>query len=285
MRRLLLLACRAFPREHRARRSDEVVDTALLAADGSAWRTTREAVSLVVAGMGQRLRAESHRSLRDGVAVLAGVLAVFNLALALAGIAACISTPEKRLYYLFGFGWGGSVSGNGPYTLDWWLIAFAVAAVGVALGLMRGSRRLALGAAIANLGLVAYDAIFLAGFLQGHLKIFTFEQTPDAFPGGRQWLAGAVLLALATAVAPLRRLPLGRLPLAALLLLAVAFGALAPRLAALAAGATLVAAPSALVYLTEGNLHHHPSVTGFAAAALALAAFAPLVHLVRRRVT
>ncbi|HEX3238131.1 MAG TPA: hypothetical protein VHQ99_06950 [Gaiellaceae bacterium] len=214
MRRLLLLACRAFPREHRARRSDEVVDTALLAADDSAWRTTREAVSLVVAGMGERLRAESDRSLRDGVAVLAGVLAVFNLALALAGIAACISTPEKRLYYLFGFGWGGSVSGNGPYTLDWWLIAFAVAAVGVALGLMRGSRRLALGAAIANLGLVAYDAIFLAGFLQGHLKIFTFEQTPDAFPGGRQWLAGAVLLALATAVAPLRRLPLGRLPLA-----------------------------------------------------------------------
>ena len=61
MRGLLAFACRAFPRDHRARRSDEVVDTALLAADGSAWRAAREALSLVVAGVRQRLRAESDR--------------------------------------------------------------------------------------------------------------------------------------------------------------------------------------------------------------------------------
>jgi hypothetical protein len=90
MRAVLAFACRAFPPDHRARRSDEVVDTALLASEGSAWRMAREALSLVVAGARQRLRAESGRSLRDGAALLAGVLALANLAIALAGIALAV---------------------------------------------------------------------------------------------------------------------------------------------------------------------------------------------------
>jgi hypothetical protein len=84
MRAVLAFACRAFPPDHRARRSDEVVDTALLASEGSAWRMAREALSLVVAGARQRLRAES------GAALLAGVLALANLAIALAGIALAV---------------------------------------------------------------------------------------------------------------------------------------------------------------------------------------------------
>ena len=90
MRKILLVACRAFPPEHRARRSDEVVDTALLAAGGSALGTAREALSLVIAGMRQRLRAESDRPLRDGLALLAGVLAPVNLAIALAKAVAAV---------------------------------------------------------------------------------------------------------------------------------------------------------------------------------------------------
>ena len=88
MRGLLVFSCRAFPPDHRARHSDEVVDTALLAADGSAWRAGREAFSLVIAGYRQRLRAGSGRSVRDGAALLAGVLALVNFAVALAGITA-----------------------------------------------------------------------------------------------------------------------------------------------------------------------------------------------------
>ena len=88
MRGLLAVACRAFPPDHRARHSDEIVDTALLAANGSRWRTAGEALSLVVAGARQRLRAESSRSMRDGAALLAGILALVNLAVALAGITA-----------------------------------------------------------------------------------------------------------------------------------------------------------------------------------------------------
>jgi hypothetical protein len=66
---------------------------------------------------------------------------------------------------------------------------------------------------------------------------------------------------------------------------AIAFGAFVPRLAVLAAGVTLAAAPSAVVYMTAPNLHHHPSVTGFVAVGLALGAVLPLAQLARRRVT
>jgi hypothetical protein len=303
MRELLLFSCRAFPREHRARRSDEVVDTAVLAADGSAWRTVREALSLVVAGVRQRLRAESGRSLRDGAALLAAVLALVNLAVALAGIAAAVQVHGFGLSY---------VGGYGPYVIDGWWIAFTVAAVAIVVGLVLGDRRLAVGASLVNLVLIVYDAAFLAGGSpydgRGHFDVFTYTQT-SGVPGGRQWVLPAAVLALATAAAPRRRLPLVRLPLAllvalvlvvisretwgaffflrwplaAILVLALAFGALAPRLAVLAAGATLAAAPSAVVYLTAPNLHHHPSATGFVAVGLAVAATLPLAHLVRRR--
>jgi hypothetical protein len=145
---------------------------------------------------------------------------------------------------------------------------------------------------------------------RGHFDVFTYTQT-SGIPGGRQWLLAAALLALATAAAQPRRIALARLPfallvslglvvlsreiwgaffflrwpLAAVLGLAIAFGAVVPRLAVLAVGATVAAAPSAVVYMTAPNLHHHPSVTGFVAAGLALGAALPFAHLVRRRLT
>jgi hypothetical protein len=309
MREVLAIACRAFPREHRARRSDEVVDTALLAAEGSSWRTVREAVSLVVAGMRQRLRGESDRSLRDGAALLAGVLALVNLAVALAGITARIHSTGGR--NVLGFVLGPHY---GPYVIDSWWILFALAASGIVFGLVRGDRRIAVGSVIVNLGLVGYDAIFLANGNpydgKGHLDVFTYTQT-SGVPGGRQWVLAATVLALATAASTPRRTALTRLPLAllvslvlvvvsretwgaffflrwpvaAVLVLGIAFGALAPRLSVLAVGVAVAAAPSALVYMTAGNLHHHPSALGFVAAGLALGAALPFAHLVRRRVT
>jgi hypothetical protein len=308
MRRLLVLACRAFPREHRARQSDEVVDTALLAAQGSAWCGVREAHSLVVAGLRQRLRAESGRSLRDGFGVLAGTLAVVNLAVALAGVALAVHHPPLFL----GIGLPASWV---PYAVDWWWIAFTVAAAGVVLGLILGSRRLAVGAGIANLGIVGYDALFLVNgtdWYSGHLVVFSLGQaSANAFPVGRYWLAAAIVLVLATAAAPLRRLPLGRLslafvaalllvvlsreisgsflfllwPLMATVLLAMAFGGVAPRLAVLAVGGVLVALPSVVWYSMQPSVHPHPVVRGAVAAGLAVALLLPLAQLTRRRLT
>jgi hypothetical protein len=306
MRDLLLLACRAFPRDYRVRRSDEVVDTALLAAGGSPRRGAREAVSLVVLGMRQRLRAESGRSLQEGAALLAGMLALVNVAVAFAGIMERVHVGGGTHVYL--------TPSYGPYVVDGWWIAFALAAVAVVTGLALGDWRLALSAAVVNLGIVAYDAIFLVGGSpydgRGHLDVFTYTQT-SSVPAGREWLGAATVLALATSVARPRRLPLVRLPLAlpvvvllvvlsretwgaffflrwplaAVLVLTVVLGALAPRLAVLAVGVTLAAAPSAVVYMTAPNLHHHPSVTGFVAAGLALGAVLPFARLVCRRLT
>jgi hypothetical protein len=298
MRRVLVFACRSFPPDHRARRSGELVDTALLAADGSVWRGAREALSLVVAGMRQRLRAESERSLRDGAGLLAGVLALVNFAVALAGITRGFDRSQFVSY--------------GPYVVDWWWVAFTVAAAAVVLGLVLGDRWIAVGAAIANLGLVGYDAIFLANGNpydgQGHFDVFTYSQT-SSFPGGRQWLAAAIVLAVATAAASLRRLPLSRLPLAlvaavalvavswetwgaffymrwplaAIALLGAAFGAVAPRLAILAIGVVLAAVPSVHAYLMASNLHHDPAVTAIVVTGLALGVLLPLAYLTRRR--
>jgi hypothetical protein len=298
MRGLLVFSCRAFPPDHRARRSDEVVDTALLAANGSAWRAGREALSLVRAGFGQRVRLESARPLRDGLAPLAWVLAVVNLAVALVGAAAERAIPilASRGFVPF------------PYRPDWWWIAFTVAAVGIVLGLILGDRRLALGAALGNLGLLAYDALFPFSQPGGHLLDLFF--LGPSFPVGTQWLAPAVLLALATAAAPLRRLPLTRLPLAvgvvaalvvlsremrpwgdflflrwplaALVVLSIAFGALIPRLAVLALGLVLAAAPSS-VTLFAGSTIDRASVIWSLAAGFVLGAFVPFARLVRRR--
>jgi hypothetical protein len=305
MREVFALACRAFPREHRARRSDEIVDTALLAAGDSRWRAAREAFSLVVAGTWQRLRAESHRSPREGAAALAGILAIVNLAVALAGITASLHFAGVRPYRTLSYG---------PYVVDWWWIAFTVAAAGTVLGLARGNRRLAVGAAFANLAIIAYDAIFAVNFSpydgRGHLDVFTYTQT-SSVPAGREWFAAAAVLAVATAFAPLHRRPLTRMllalalavalvvlsretwgaffflrwPLAAIVLLAVAFGALAPRLAVIAAGVTLAAAQSVVSYLTAPNLHHDPFVTGVVAAGLAVGVLLPLAQLRPRRLT
>ncbi|HEY4237809.1 MAG TPA: hypothetical protein VGM45_10810 [Gaiellaceae bacterium] len=299
MRRLLTLACRAFRRDHRARSSDEVVDTALLAADGSALQAAREAVSLVAGGTRQRLRAESGRPLRDGLALLAGMLAVVNLAVALAGTAGV--NPPLLPY-------ASSALPPYPYRPDWWWIGFAIAAAGIVLGLVRGDRRLALGAALANLGFILYDAIFPGHVESSLLSLLYYAPT---FPAGREWLAPAVVLALATAAAPLRRRPLTRVPLvvaavvalvalsreapghflflrwplALLLVLAIAFGVLVPRLAVLAVGAVLAAAPSGFTFLTGSDFNHHLSVARFVAAGLAVGAFVPFARLVRRRLT
>lgn len=306
MRGLLAFACRAFPPDHRARHSDEVVDTALLAAQGSAWDTVREAVSLVAAGLRERLHAERGRSVRDGAALLAGALAVVNFAVAVAGVALAVHPPVE---YFIGFG----LSGIHPYVVDWWWIAFTVAAAGSVLGLVRGDRRLAAGAAIANLAIVGYDALFLASatdWYRGHLATFTFGQA-SAFPVGRYWLAAAVVLVLATVAAPLHRQPLRRLPLAfvaalllvvlsreisgsflfllwpltGVVLLAMVFGSMAPRLTVLAVGGVLVALPSVVGYLTTPSVHHDPVVTWAVAAVLAAGLLLPLAQLTRRRLT
>jgi hypothetical protein len=300
-RRLLLLACRAFPPDHRARRSDEIVDTALLVAAGSTWGAAREARSLIVAGLRQRLHAESGRTLAEGVALLAGILAVVNLAVAVAGIALIVWRPV----IFFGFGIS-PLSFRDPYILDWWWIAFAAAAAGTVLGLVLGSRRLALGSAVANFGILAYDAV--AG--RGHMDVFGHLPLGFGFPSGWTWLPVAGVAALATAVAPLRRLPLRRLPLAlaaaallvvlsreaagssffflrwpaaAIVVLGMAFGWLAPRLAVLAIGVSLAVAPIVVGYLSVSYAHHDPVVKWVAAPALALGFVLPLAYLTRRR--
>jgi hypothetical protein len=299
MRELLVFACRAFPRDHRARQSDEIVDTAVLAADGSAWGSTREALSLVGAGLRQRLREESRRPVREGFALLAGVLALLNLAVALAGAAfeytsLGLFAPRPHDYPY-------------PYRPEWWSLVFIVVAVGILVGLVRGDRRLALGAALGNVGLLANDPFFPrlpnAAYLAHRMFV------PPDF-GLRQWLVAAIVLALATAVAPLRRLPPTRLPLAvgaavalvvlsdgkveffflrwpvvAVLVLAIAFGALVPRLAILALGVALAAAPADSIYLAGASLHHRPPVAGFVAVGLALGLLVPFARLVRRRLT
>jgi hypothetical protein len=305
MRRLLALACRAFPRDHRARSSDEAVDTAVLASRGSTLGGLREALSLVGAGLRQRLRSESGRSVQDGVRLLACVLALVNLAVALAGVI-LVSQPLR-----IANGFGGPPMQ--PFVVDWWWIVFTAAAAGIVLGLVLGNRRLAVAAGMANLALVGYDALFLVNgtdWFSGHLAAFTYGQQ-SAFPGGRHWLPAAVVLALATAAAPLRRLPLMRFPLAlvaavplvvlsreipgsfffllgplaAIVVLAMAFGGRAPRLAVLAVGVVLAALPSEVVYLAHRSIHHDPLVTWAVAAGLAVGLLLPLGQLTRRRLT
>ena len=300
-RELLLFVCGAFPRDHRARQSDEIVDTALLAADGSALRTAREALSLVGLGLRQRIRAESGRSPGDGVALLASTFALVNLAVALAGIALCVHPPPPPQII-------GLLVFRNPYVLDWWWIAFAVAAAAVVLGLVLGNRRLALGAALANLGVVGYDAIFVVVW-RDHMNVFADPLTPS-FPLGWDWLAVAVVLALAIAAAPMRRQSLGRLsrafaaavllivlsreipgsfyflrwPAAAVVLLAMAFGWLVPRLAVIAVGVTLVVVPIVVAYLTT-PYYHAPAVTWVLAPGLAVGLLLPVAYLTRRRLT
>jgi hypothetical protein len=299
MRELLAFSCRAFPRDHRARQTDEIVDTALLAADGSAWRAARESVSLVLAGLRQRLSEESERPVRDGFALLAGVLALVNLAVALAGAAfeytsLGLFAPSVH-YYPY------------PYRPEWWLPSFIVVAVAIVVGLIRGDRRLALGAALANAGLIAYDPLFPRLLSVRHSLHLMF--LPPGF-AVRQWLAGAIVLLLATAMAPLRRLPPTRLPLAfgaalglvvlsagkvdffffrwpaaAVLVLAIAFGALVPRIAILALGVALAAVPGDSIYLAGTNLDHRPPVAGLVALGLAVGLSMPFARVVRRRLT
>lgn len=73
-----------------------------------------------------------------------------------------------------------------------------------------------------------------------------------------------------------------RWPLAALILLGVALGTVAPRLAVLALGVTIAAAPSVVGYLTAPNLQHDPVVTGVVAAGLAVGILLPLSQLTSR---
>ncbi len=198
-----------------------------------------------------------------------------------------------------------------PYVVDWWWITFAVAAVAIVLGLALGNRRLALCAALANLGLVGYDAIFLTGGDGGHLNALA-SLGGLGYPIGPEWFAPAVVLALATAASPQRRRSLLRLPLtlvaalllvvparetstgffflrwpvALLIVLAVTLGWLLPRLAVLAVGVSLVLAPYVVEYLTTPSREYKdPVVTWVAAPGLALGIVLPLALLTRRRLT
>jgi hypothetical protein len=310
MRRLLVFACRAFPPEHRARQSDEVIDTALLAAEPSTVRAIREAFSLVVAGLRERLRAESQRSPRDGIGLLAGLLALLNLAMALYPFSLAVHPPPPILIVTL----NGPRHASNPYIVDWWWIAYGVAAAGVVFGLALGNRKVALGAALTSLGIVGYDAIFLtSSWSFGHLwNVFAFGRGTDGYPIGQEWLAPVAVLALAIAAAPLRRRSLGRLPVtlgaalllivisretlggflflrwpvAVLLLLAMMFGAFAPRLAVLALGVSLALAGTVVEDLTTSAWEYTtPFATWIAAPVLALGILLPLVYLTRRRLT
>lgn len=313
-RRLLALACCAFPSDHRARTSGEVVDTAVLAADGSTQRTMREGASLVVAGIRQRLRAEAHRSAREGLTLLAGTLALVNLAVASAGIYGVIRGVAVHPVLPPGLPAGTPVRFAVYPVMDWWWIAFALAAAGVVLGLFLGNRWLAVGAVLANLVIVGWDAVFLADnslndLRRGHLDVFTAHQRVLGFPAERQWLAVAGVLAVATIAAPLRRRPLRRLgpaaaivlllvvlsralpgsffylrwPILALVVLAMAFGAVAPRLAVLAVGVTFAAAPAIDTYMTHPEYPHPATTTWGVVVGLALGVSLLLVQLARRR--
>lgn len=315
MRGLLAFACRAFPRDNRARRSGELADTALLASGGSVSRAAREAISLVVAGWSQRLRGESRYSVRDGVRLLAGVLAVVNLAVAVAGV---IKVAQPLPVYHSCQVVLGPIGGNSaacapmlPFGVDWWWIAFTVAAAGIVVGLVLGKRALAVAAAIGNLALVAYDALFLANgedWFSGHLSAFAYGQQ-NAFPVSRYWLPAAIVLVLAVAAAPLRRPPITRIvpalvsalllvllsretggnfwfllwPLAVIVILAIVFGSVAPRLAVLALGCALVAIPTAVGYLTVTYVHHGSTLSWSLTACLVAGFVVPLAHLARRR--
>jgi hypothetical protein len=309
MRGLLAFACRAFPRDYRARRSGELVDTALLAANGSAWRATREALSLVVAGFRQRLHAtEADTSVQDGVAVLAGVFAVVNLAIALFGMSLAVDPePFDHSVPCCGF------FVPNPNAVDLWWIAFAVAAVGIVLGLALARRRLAVGAALVNLGIVGYDAFVLAPHGTGHMNAIAPWGGPDAYPLHQDWLAPAIVLALATAAAPSRRRPVFHAPLALVaaallvviardnwgrgfifllwpaglvLVVAATLGWLAPRLAVVAIGVSVALAPLVVGYLNRPVWEYHsPVVTWVAAPGLALGTVVSLAYLARRRLT
>jgi hypothetical protein len=143
----------------------------------------------------------------------------------------------------------------------------------------------------------------------GHLDVFTHDRRTLSFPAERQWLAVAVVLAVATAATPRRRHSLRGLlpalvgvvllvvlsrelaggfffllwPLLALIVLAMTFGAVAPRLAVLTVGLTLAAVPAVDTYLTERGYPHSAVTTWGVAVGLFLAALLPLARLARRR--
>jgi hypothetical protein len=193
------------------------------------------------------------------------------------------------------------------FSVDWWWIAFAIAAAGCVVGLVLGNRGLAFGAALANLGIVAYDAT--GGGV--HLGRFAFLQGPWAYPVGREWLVPALLLVVTTAAAPLRRLSLARLPLAfgasvvlialarergsffylhwplaAIVVIALTLGWFAPRLAVLAAGLSLAVVWPVLDYMTPPSWEQqHPNLVmvWVMAAVVSLGIVLPLAYLARRR--
>jgi hypothetical protein len=175
-----------------------------------------------------------------------------------------------------------------------------------------GNRRLALGAALANLVIVAYDAMNDHPF---HLARFLVLQGYPAYPVGRDWLAPALLLAVAVAAAPLRRLSSTRLPvafvasivlvalarergaffylrwpLAAIILVALAFGWFAPRLAVLAVGLLLAVVWPLLLPLLLASVGawfwglQHPSLLiACSMAPVVSLGIALLAHRTRRR--
>lgn len=303
-RRLLALSCRAFPRAHRARTSDEITDTAMLAADGSAWRAGREAISLVVGGAWERLRAERGMSVRSGVALVAQLLALLNLAVALCGVSLVVDAPPYRMPPRTP-GWVP----HDAYTLDRWWIAFAFSALGVVVGLALGRRAVALGAALANLAIVGYDALVLPGH-GGHFLAFDTQSWGIPYPVFWTWLLASVVLVLAVIAAPshrsLVRLPVViagavlldvvarahsdgffflQWPVEVVVALGVVFGLWAPRLAVLAIGAALALGPMVLLFTGRlaWQLGAPMRLATLLALCLVLDLLLPLAYLARRR--
>jgi hypothetical protein len=309
---ILRLTLRLYPLSYREERAEEMLTTALEASAGSRTSVLRESVSLVLGGISTRARLAARKPLRDavrGAALLcAWGLAIVNVAVAIAGLTARVHLHGGPV---FGVYLGPSY---GPYALDWWWIGFAGASAALMVALALGWRLLADVAAVASALLVGYDAVFLADGDKydgrGHFDLFTYTQT-SSFPGGREWAAAGLVLAVATIVGldgrvraahPLRLLmavatAVGlalvaheawgaffylRWPLVVLLLISSLFGWLEPRLPLATAGFVFAALPSVVSYLTASNLPHDTRTTVSVVLALSLGTAYPLLYALAR---
>jgi hypothetical protein len=208
-------------------------------------------------------------------------------------------------------------SATRPYVIDWWWLAFAAVSGALIVALALARRSAALWWAGANLALVGYDAVVLANGDRydgrGHFDLFTYGQT-SSFPGGREWLGGAAVLAVAVALARSRRVLVPRPNQRATLVLSLAcaaalaviaqstwgaffflrwfllaaviaaalLGLFDRRLPVAALGLALAALPSTVTFLTAANVDHNGWTLPWAPVALAVISLGLLAQALRR---
>jgi hypothetical protein len=249
--------------------------------------------------------------LASGAYLCAWALAIVNLAVAVYSLTVrvhVLDSPVRAVYVSPSYA---------PYVTDWWWLSFAAASAGLIVALAASRRWVAVSMAGASFALVAYDALLLANSDKydgrGHFDLFTYAQT-SSFPGGREWLAAASVLLTATLVSGVgeatsrlrqRKALAFAFPLVvvlvaaaretwgaffylrwgvlAIVLVALFVAALAPRLTVVAAGVSLAALPSALVYVTSDNLSPGRVGAGAVLAGLTLGLILPIALLSRDR--